>query len=270
MRLRTPYIIFSLAILAILIDGILLIAPLKERAKVESLWTEAVHLSQCGQFTESNVLFQNLLDHYKLFPKMREQIPHQMMRNAFRAGDYAAANLYGSLMESFDESDISIWYPSQVLAKQLPQAMSRPDHDVFIPYEIDTTGRRFNKEPLIRVTAIIGKEPAPFILNNECPDFWVVSESFAEKHGIRAVGLDRNVQTAGGKSTSWIGIADTVALGELVFKNLLFEVVPDNAFENPFVVNAFLGASFFRLVGEMHVLNDERRILFPKQMTKPS
>ena len=63
-----------------------------------------------------------------------------------------------------------------------------------------------------------------------------------------------------------MGYADSLSVGPLIVRNLVFAVLPDSALENPAIdLSALLGANFFRLAGDMHLLNRERRVFFPAE-----
>jgi predicted aspartyl protease len=136
-----------------------------------------------------------------------------------------------------------------------------------VPYQVDSI---FNDTMnyfggLIRIPVSIGGKQEWMLIDNGAAHVSVVSESFAASHGIHPVGATGHAKGSTGKHSSyWVGMADSLSVGELKFRNLLFSVVADASVENPYVdFSTLLGANFFRLSGEMRFDNERRQITFP-------
>ena len=244
--------------------------PQGSRTKADSLWTAAVDHGRHGRFAESTAIFQDLLDNYRLSDRNRRDALQWMMSNAYISGDYQSWCRYSDLGNGLRKEMRPF---VQSLAAQPPQMMERPYADVSIPYAVVSTQRSGNyMGGYILVPVTIGDERTWFFLDNGFAPFSCVSESFAEKHGIRPIGVSREMEGTTGMSEMRVGIADSLRVGWLTVRNLLFAIVPDESLENPVMkIDAILGANFFRLAGEMQFLNRERRILLPlRQEDRPS
>ena len=261
MRLRIIHIFVLAAVIAVS-GGPVTAAPQGDRDKADSLWNVATELSRHGRFAESTTIFQDLLDNYRLSDRNRRDALHRMMSNAYISGDFQSWCRFSDLGNGL-RRDMRPFVQS--LAEQPFQSMERPYWDVSIPYAVVSTlrkGKYLGGYIMLPVT--IGDERTWFLLDNDFAPFSCVSESFAEKHGIRPIGVGREVQGTTGTSDMRVGIADSLSVGPLTVRNLLFAIVPDESLANPVMkIDAIFGANFFRLAGEMQFLNKERRILLP-------
>ena len=260
MRKSWKIIFLISASLLILAAVLLIVSPGNDRTGIDALYKEAIDQRMHGRFEESNATFQKMLDTYKLTRRERKIFIRFMAQNAFHSGDYRAAAKYYATIREKDAL-------AQTLAGLPPQSMERPDSDISVPFEIDTLGLDQNYHGMwIRVNAVIGGKRAQFVLDNGCVDYCFVTETFAKEHGVRPVGLETEAHFVGGTTPTWVGIADSLTVGELTFRNPLFQVVPDYAFDVPGLnLKAIMGSNFFRLAGEIQFLNKEHRIVFPGQ-----
>jgi len=237
--------------------------------RVDSLWTLANEHALHGRFSESIAVCRDLLDNYRLSGESRKNITWLILSDANNAGDFRLWCQYARPRYANKKARKHF----KALAAQPPQALSRPDHDVTVPYSVDSIffdGKY--KGRMIKVPVTIGGKEERFLLDNGVAHFCSATETFAREHGIRPVGVETTVVGVAGKSSSWIGIADSLKLGELCLRNMLFLVVPDEALKNDVAsIDAILGAGFFRTVGEMQFDNREQTVLFPvRQQDRPS
>lgn len=258
MRIR----LLCLSIMLLILPGIALSAGgRRDKAVADSLWKCAIEHSKRGRFEESNATFTDLLDNHKLSKRDYRNAYRWLARNAKLSRDYQAYCDYTVM--AGDEPEV--FYSA--LAGLPHQSVERPGYDVSVPYLVDSI---FNDTMsyfggLIRVPVSIGGKQEWMLIDNGAAHFSVVSESFAASHGIRPVGASGHANgSTGERSSFWMGIADSLSIGELKFRNLLFSVVADDSVENPYVdFSTLLGANFFRLVGEMRFDNERRQITFP-------
>ena len=231
-------------------------------AKVDSLRNAAIEHSRHGRFAESTIIFQDLRDNYRLSDRERRDALLWMMRNAYISGDYQSWCRFSDLGNGLQREMRPF---VQSLAELPPQMMERPYWDVSIPYSVITTVRNGKFQGgYIMVPVTVGDERTWFMLDNGFAPFSYVSESFAESHGIRPIGVGRELKGTTGTSDMRMGVADSLRVGALTVRNLLFAIVPDESLANPVMkIDAIFGANFFRLAGEMQFLNDVRRILLP-------
>ena len=233
--------------------------PLKER--VDSLWTLANEHALYGRYAESIAVCRDLLDNYRLSGDARKSIVWLILSDANNAGDYRLWCQYAR--PRYAGKPARKYY--KALAAQPPQALSRPDRDVNVPYSVDSIffdGKY--KGRMIKVPVTIAGKEERFLLDNGVAHFCSATETFAREHGIRPIGAETTVVGVAGRSSSWIGIADSLRVGELLLRNMLFLVVPDEALHNDVAsIDAILGTGFFRTVGEMQFDNRAQTILFP-------
>ena len=235
-----------------------------KQAVVDSLVSEALDMSRHGRFLESNQIFDGLLHDYRFSRNSKRTIYQWMGANAMLEGDYVECRKYLVLQGRNKKKDAVLKFCT-ALASLPKETAVRPDNDIVIPYSIDSLyfENKF-KGCLIRIPVNIGGKDEMMIIDNGCAYYSAVSDSFAREHGIRPV--DASITTIGtvGKANSGMGIADSISIGGMVFKNILFQIIPDESVQNPVTdLNAVLGANFFRLAGEMDFDNKDRTITFP-------
>lgn len=160
------------------------------------------------------------------------------------------------------------------LLAQLPQeSIARPQSDITIGYHIDSLYYQgeFKGCELKLPTTIGGKEEL-FILDNGCAFFSAASETFAIEHGIHPIGVSGKAAGTVESVSMWLGIADTMSIGDMQFHNIVFTVIPDVYLENPVVkIEAMLGANICRLIGDMDFDMNKKTVTFPyEQQEMPS
>ena len=106
------------------------VQPLKER--VDSLWTLANEHALYGRYAESIAVCRDLLDNYRLSGDARKSIVWLILSDANNAGDYRLWCQYAR--PRYAGKPARKYY--KALAAQPPQALSRPDRDVTVPYSV--------------------------------------------------------------------------------------------------------------------------------------
>ena len=149
------------------------------------------------------------------------------------------------------------------------ETLIRPDEDIRIGYKIDSLYYEGEfKGCEMRIPTTIGGKEELMILDNGCAFFSLASESFAVEHGIKPIGVKGKAVGNVDKVSMWIGVADSLSIGSMVFRNILFTVIPDEYLQNPVSkIDAALGANIFRLAGEIRFDNENRTITFPYKQT---
>ena len=250
---KLPHIFTILIALSLFCPtGCTQVSPRKEKAVIDSLRREAVENRKHGRLDQSNAILNDLLQNYKLSKRERKDILQGLAINGLLSDDYRTYCHYAEMAYGVND----FYRP---LAEIPQQVAERPEDDFSVEFVVDTGGG------LIRIPVCIGGKQEWVLLDNGAAQYSVISESFAEKHGIHILDSKAKVTGSTGAKTAFqMGYADSLSVGGLIFRNLIFAVLPDGALENPVIdMSALLGANFFRLAGEMHILNDERRIVFP-------
>jgi len=149
------------------------------------------------------------------------------------------------------------------------ETIERPQKDVVVSYVIDSlyyAGKFVGCE--IRVPVTIGDTTEYVLLDNGCAQYNVASESFAQRHGIYPIGTKGKAVGVTETVSMWLGTCDSLSVGELIFKDIIFVVLPDQAIDNSILhFNAALGGGFFRLADEIILDNQAQTITFPQTFT---
>ena len=94
-----------------------------------------------------------------------------------------------------------------------------------------------------------------------------VSERFAREAGIRIVG-DSILASGIGDRYAKIGTADSLTVGNIVYRNPVFIVMPSGATADTILrVDAILGLDFLRAAGTVRLYPKAGKIVFPGERT---
>ena len=235
--------------------------PKKDKTIIDSLRREAVENRRHGRLEQSNAILEDLLQHYKLSKRVRKDVLQGLAINGRLSDDYRTYCHYAKLAYGVDDV-------YRQLAEIPQQAAERPDYDFSVGFIVDSVSVHGKyRGGLIRLPVTIGGKEEWLLLDNGCAQYSVVSETFALEHGIHILdSKSKATGSTGEKSSFRMGYADSLSVGPLIVRNLVFAVLPDSALENPAIdLSALLGANFFSLAGEMQLLNRERRVIFPAE-----
>ncbi|NDV69235.1 retropepsin-like aspartic protease [Dysgonomonas sp. 25] len=146
----------------------------------------------------------------------------------------------------------------------------RPAQDCAIPLYIESLKSKQNIRrgylPYVPVT-VNGKEER-FIFDTGCPGGVFLSEEYATRYGVRITFDSLGVSGTGGSGMGKMGILDSVAIGDMILKNLVVVVVPSNpAVDSVFKVDAVLGTDIMKLAGEVQIFPNKGKIVFPIHKT---
>ena len=233
----------------------------KDKATIDSLWSAAIAHRNHGRMEQSNAILNDLLENYDLSKKFRKTVLyHGLAINSLLADDYRTHCHYAEL--SGYTGGLGFYQP---LAELPPHTVDRPEFDVSVEYVADSVsldGGNLSRH--IRIPVSIGGKQEWFTLDNGCAHYSAVSESFAKEHGIHILDSKAKATgSTGAKTALQMGYADSLSVGALTFRNIIFAVLPDSAFGN-LDLSTIFGANLLRLAGEMQFLQDERRIVFPR------
>lgn len=227
---------------------------------LDSLWTAAIEHGKHGRFDESNAIYRTILQEPGLSEELTRAAYLSIGNNANLAGDYKT--FYDCLSRYYDAEELA---QIKALADLPKDTLIRPDRDISVAYQIDSIfydGKFRGCE--IRLPAKIDGKEEIFVLDNGCSRFSAACESFALSHGIRPINVQGKAVGVTGEASMWLGVADSLSIGSMSFRNIVFIVMPDHYLINSSMnIQAILGANIFRLAGEMDFDNKSGIIVFP-------
>lgn len=233
----------------------------------DSLCMVALDHTYHGRFNESNAIFDNILSSCKLSKEGKATMYGLLAQNEWLSGDYPGYYKYQK--KRLKREELKKLEMQKDLSMQPVETLIRPDEDIRIGYKIDSLYYEGEfKGCEMRIPTTIGGKEELMILDNGCAFFSLASESFAVEHGIKPIGVKGKAVGNVDKVSMWIGVADSLSIGSMVFRNILFTVIPDEYLQNPVSkIDAALGANIFRLAGEIRFDNENRTITFPYKQT---
>lgn len=227
---------------------------------LDSLWTAAIEHGKHGRFDESNAIYRTILKEPGLSEELTRAAYLSIGNNANLAGDFKT--FYDCLSRYYSAEEL---VQIKALADLPKDTLIRPNRDVAVAYHIDSIYYEGQfKGCEIRIPATIDGKEEVFVFDNGCARFSAASESFALSHGIRPIDVKGKAVGVTGEASMWLGIADSLSIGQMCFQNIVFIVMPDQDLVNSFMnIQAILGANIFRLAGEMDFDNKSKIIVFP-------
>ncbi len=238
------------------------------------LHVEAVTAARLRQFDRSNKAIMEIFEHPELAaeiaPGELSTLAALLGTNARMAADYPAiVEIYRDFAEQYAADDPgrepllrAIDFYSGLAA--LPATrMERPDEEVAAQLHIDTVYNGY----IIRIDTEVNGRPARMIFDTGCAEMSFVGERFASEYGIRNTGVPLKIRGAGGDGEGWVGIADSVCVGNIKLYNPLFAVTPDTEIALPdsttIRLDAVLGCNFILPLGIVEFNGENRSIHFP-------
>ena len=101
-----------------------------------------------------------------------------------------------------------------------------------------------------------------------------ISESFARQLGLRLRAADVDVRgSTGVHNKSTLAVADSLYLGNILLKNVVFLVLPDAQLAFPqihYAIRAILGMPVICRLQEVHILRDGTLHILPSSASRPS
>ncbi len=150
-----------------------------------------------------------------------------------------------------------------VLHDEAAPVVTRPDQDTEIPMTIEEAGRGV----LMFVPVRIQNKTYKFIFDTGAGSTFL-SKRLADEIGIRIVRDSLHIAGAFAVGTGKSGILDSMEVGDIVFKNAIVAISdPNLAVDTVYQVDAVLGTDFMRLVGQMDIYPQDKKIVFPVKKT---
>lgn len=138
----------------------------------------------------------------------------------------------------------------------------RPQRDCEIPFFYGEN--KFNNHAYIN--AVLNGKTVNFLLDTGADAYNTntVSEEFARKNGIRII-KDSVIIVGTAEGYAKLGLADSLRIEDIVYKNVSFTVVPgDNLLPvDSIFLDAVLSSVFLKAMNEIQIYPNEKKIVFP-------
>lgn len=187
-------------------------------------------LGEIGRYGESADGLYNFLDQIQAFAKKEDFPAHQQIADYYN-----------------------------VLRNEPAFSVSRPEQDT----EVDMTIEKAGRGVLMFVPVLIHGKNYNFIFDTGAGSTFM-SERFATEVGVRIIRDSLTLQGAFSLGQGKQGILDSMMVGDIVFKNAIVSIAnPNPAVDTVYQVDAVLGMDFMRLVGQVDIYPQNRKIVFP-------
>lgn len=244
------------------------------QAEVVKLLSEAFLASAFNKLEDSNKLLGELLNNHQASLGMNgiTSLIVAMSDNMKRQGNYrqSASVLQSFLdqtaafngLDSLTRENLSVLSSWGALGDGMKPEIIRPQKDCKISY---FRGSEKMKD-LAYVNVELNGNIVDFVFDTgaDAYDTNFVSEGFARRNGIRI--LDDSVVISGtANKIVRLGLADSMKIGDIVYKNVTFTVAPgDNVLPvDTLFLDAVLGSVFMKAMGEIQIYPKEKKIVFP-------
>ena len=143
----------------------------------------------------------------------------------------------------------------------------RPAGDVCVPfflkkYEFDD--ENVSGCELMEIPVTINGKTELFMLDTGA-EFPFISRQLAEECKLTLIADSIVTEGALGKESAQFGVVDSIYVGDILYKNVLFGIRPDVPDNSSVDRKLGFGGQFLSDVGEFHIDNKEKQIVFPAQ-----
>lgn len=118
---------------------------------------------------------------------------------------------------------------------------------------------RSNMVGLLEIPVHVGKNEECFLFDTGA-NISVVSESYAEKLGIKKLNTSFQIRASQGKRVeSDLGVADSIIIGNIIFRNVVFIIMPDDKLDfrgTGFRIRGAIGYPVISAMKEIHIIRD--------------
>lgn len=226
------------------------------------LYFTALSESRFGQCELSNQHIETLLNTWRntLADSLIVRLLDAQVSNYARIYQYKfAANKCSEILEqyksSLDSTEVEDYQNSSNLFNTLSNVL--PQQVIINQDEIISSYRNQFNHFMVPVKS-----------NEICTDFIfdtganlsTISESYAQKFNLKILDSSINVGTSTSlKVNSRLAIADSIFIGKILFRNVVFLLLPDEALSYPeinFVINGIIGFPVIHQMSEIHLYKD--------------
>lgn len=149
---------------------------------------------------------------------------------------------------------------------EIPKVI-RPDHDTELPLSIQPVIiQGIEKGALMFIPVTFRSKTFQFILDTGA-EKTMFSQRLADELGLRTICDSIRIEGLGSRLGS-LAIADSLCIGNIVYKNPMVAVLPPNpAVDTLLYIDAILGCDFLIAVGEVQIYPKKKKIVFPTTPT---
>lgn len=118
---------------------------------------------------------------------------------------------------------------------------------------------RSNMIGLLEIPVHVGRNEECFLFDTGA-NISVVSDSYAEKLGIKRLNTSFLVRASQGKRVECdLGVADSIVIGNIIFRNVVFMIMPDDKLDfrgTGFRIRGAIGYPVISAMKEIHIIRD--------------
>jgi len=197
----------------------------------------------------------------KLFRlKQDNEVKTFQYQEAAKTGDFLLQS-YGNVINEEELTDLNnsnkIW---KALAQTPPQTAIK--QNTTIPWRRD-------KADLLNIPVTINNNADEFIFDTGA-NFSTISKSNADRLGLEILPVSFDVEGASKSNNSSLAVGESLKIGDIEFKNVVFLVIPDEQLSFPqidYKIDGILGYPVISQFEEIHILQQSKQMFITAAST---
>lgn len=197
----------------------------------------------------------------KLFRlKQDNEVKTFQYQEAAKTGDFLLQN-YGNVIKEEELTDLNnsnkIW---KALAQTPPQTVIK--QNTKFPWRRD-------KADLLNIPVTINNNADEFIFDTGA-NFSTISKSNADRLGLEILPVSFDVEGASKSNKSSLAVGESLKIGDIEFKNVVFLVIPDEQLSFPqidYKIDGILGYPVISQFEEIHILQQSKQMFITAAST---
>lgn len=217
--------------------------------------------TQIKKLIKTSAEFPDSLYVKLLMLKQDNEVKIFQYREAAETGDLLLRQYSNSITKE-ELADLinsnKIW---TALGKTPPQTVAK--HNTTIPWQRD-------KADLLNIPVTINNSTDEFIFDTGA-NFSTISKSNADRLGLEILPVSFDVDGASKSNNSSLAIGESVKMGDIEFKNVVFLVIPDEQLSFPqidYKIEGILGYPVISQLDEIHIMQQSKQMLIRTAPTK--
>ncbi len=216
---------------------------------------------------ESNNKISKLFTLYndKVDEKTKAELLQRKLYNDYKLCNYKdAAKTSDLLMHKYKEYLDSLRYSDIENENIIWNALVNSPGQKTTKFSSSEIEMKKDKAGLLNVPALLNDKDFEFIFDTGA-NISVIKKSLADKYGLKKLNADFYVTAfTGGQVKSGLSIADSLKIGNILFRNVVFLVFPDEALTFPsanYSINGIIGYPVIESMGEIELTKDLKLIV---------